>query len=351
MKINIFYILAFLVFLTTACSTRDDDGNSTSGIECLNLGAQELTLTIEDSFTTLPSKVSVFFRVTDIDGQGVPGLNPSNFRIFEQGRNDACFNEISSSESSAEISTNSQIFANNTILVLDLSNSVLSSSLQELKDASISFITNVVPAIPTDSFRMGIYWFDGQDELHELQPPTSSATVLQDAINSITTDISNDPSTDLYGAVIKSTQVAEDLIVNAQVQDSFAAASIVIFTDGTDQAARFTRQEALAAVNNANDNISFFTIGLGDEIDENTLSQIGISGSVFATDSSELETVFNQVSNNVSNQANSFYLFEYCSPKRDGSGVNNLVIQAISNTRTGVIETSFDATGFGSGCQ
>ena len=43
---------------------------------------------------------------------------------------------------------------------------------------------------------------------------------------------------------------------------------IVIFTDGTDQAARFTEQEALTAVNNADENISFFTIGLGDEIDE-----------------------------------------------------------------------------------
>ncbi|MFT5891527.1 MAG: hypothetical protein ACI9Y7_001631 [Dokdonia sp.] len=351
MKINIFYFLAFLLFMTTACSTRDDDGNSTGGIECLNLGVQELNLTIEDAFTTLPSKVSVFFRVTDIDGQGVPGLNPSDFRIFEQGRNDACFNEISSSESSAEISPNSQIFINNTILVLDLSNSVLSSSLQELKDASISFITNVVPAIPTNSFQMGIYWFDGEDELHELQSPTSSATVLQDAINSITTDISNDPSTDLYGAVIKSTQVAEGLIANAEAQDVFGAASIVIFTDGTDQAARFTEQEALTAVNNASENISFFTIGLGDEIDESTLSLIGTAGSVFATDSSELETVFNQVSNNVANQANSFYLFEYCSPKRDGSGMNNLVIQAISNTRTGVVEASFDATGFSSGCQ
>ena len=114
---------------------------------------------------------------------------------------------------------------------------------------------------------------------------------------------------------------------------------------------KWTQQEAQAAVNNASENISFFTIGLGDEIDENTLSQIGTSGSVFATDSSELETVFNQVSNNVANQANSFYLFEYCSPKRDGSGINNLVIQALSNDRTGVVEASFDATGFSSGCQ
>ncbi len=349
MKSNFLFTVLVLALVCFSCSSRDDDGAS-NAIECLNLGEQQLELTIQESFTTPPSKVSVFFKVNDIQGNGVPNLNASNFKIFEQGRNDDCFNEISSLESSADISSNSQIFVNNTLLILDLSNSVLSTNLQELKDASISFINNVVPAIPSQAFQMGIYWFDGEDILHLLQEPTSDATVLQDAINSITPDISNDPSTDLYGAVIKGTQVAEDLIATFGLLDIFAAASIVLFTDGTDQAARFTEQEALNSVNNASENITFFTIGLGEEIDPIVLSSIGTSGSAFAVDSTELEAVFNQVSDNVASQANSFYLFEYCSPKRDGSGLNNLLIQAISQDRSGLIETAFDATGFTSGC-
>jgi len=39
---------------------------------------------------------------------------------------------------------------------------------------------------------------------------TSSKDELKTAIDGITTDISNDPSTDLYGAVIKSTDKASD---------------------------------------------------------------------------------------------------------------------------------------------
>ena len=94
-----------------------------------------------------------------------------------------------------------------------------------------------------------------------------------------------------------------------------------------------------------------FTIGLGSEIDSVVLSDIGVTGSVVASDTNQLEQVFNEVSNNVAGQANSFYLFEYCSPKRDGSGVSKLVIQAFDQDRQGAIETSFDASGFTSGCQ
>lgn len=354
LKINLmktFVIFAIIFsFICISCSSRDDDGGSISGIECLNLGTQELDVTIQESFTTLPSKVSVFFKVNDTDGNAVPNLTPSNFTIFEQGRNDDCFNEISSSEASGVISPNAQIFSNNTLLILDLSNSVLSTSLDELKQASSSFIANVMPAIPSESFKMGIYWFNGEDILHELQPLTTSATTLQEAIDDIDSSISNDPSTDLYGAVIKSTEIAQEVLDSLEDQDLFAAASIILFTDGTDQAARYTENEALNAVNQADENISFFSIGLGSEIDEEILTDIGQTGSAFASSVQELETVFNNVANGVAGQANSFYLFEYCSPKRDGSGSSNLVIQVIDEERDGVVQTTFDATGFTGGC-
>ena len=151
----------------------------------------------------------------------VPGLTAGNFRIFEQGRNDDCFNQISNAESSADISSNAQIFRNTNFLVLDLSNSVLSSSLQELRQASVSFINNVMPSVPSEAVKMGIYWFDGQDELHLLQPPTNQTQLLVDAVNGITTDISDDPSTDLYGAVIKATTLANEAIESFEAQDIF----------------------------------------------------------------------------------------------------------------------------------
>ena len=349
MNVRLIVLLWISVFLFS-CSSRDDDASGDLAIECLNLGAQDLSLSIQESFTTLPSKVSVFFKVNDNQGGPVAGLNTSNFRILEKGQNDDCFNEISSFESSASISSDAQIFVTTTFLVLDLSNSVLATTLPEVKTAANSFIDSVMPAVPQESFQMGIYWFNGEDVLHELQSPISNAALLQDAINGITTEISNDPSTDLYGAVIKASQLAETTIVSFQAQDIFATSAVVLFTDGTDQAARFTEEEAISSITNADENISFFTIGLGAEIDEAILTTIGSEGNAFAEDSDQLITVFNEISNSVAGQANSFYFFEYCSPKRDGSGINELIIQAIVDEQSGIASTMFDANGFTGGC-
>ncbi len=359
-----FFIALFGLSILISCGNADDDisfdlnqgelGLGEIPDDCLNFDDNQLILSIQDQFTSLPSQVSILFRVSDTQDNPIPNLTANQFRIFEQGRNDDCFNAISSSESFARISPNTQVFNNNTLLVLDLSNSVLQSSLEELKTASTSFVRNVIPTEETDSFRMAIYWFDGEDELHLLNPLTSSVDELTTAIASIDEDISNDPSTDLYGAVIKSTAIAEDLL-DATESNIISAASIVLFTDGTDQASRFTEESALNAVNNADRNISFFTIGLGSEIDTQILEEIGRTASVVANDVEELETTFNQISARVSNQANSFYLFEYCTPKRDGSGENNLVIQVSNPVPQGVlqgaVQTSFNADGFTGGCE
>nr|WP_299382143.1 VWA domain-containing protein [Allomuricauda sp.] len=362
MKILSKYISIFVISLVLfSCGNADDDvsfdlnlgelGEGKEPDDCLGFDDNELLLSIQDQFTTPPSKISILFRVSDVAGNPISGLTASQFTIYEQGRNDDCFNTISSSESLARISPNSQVFNNNTLLILDLSNSVLENSLDELKSASTSFINNVMPSPETESFKMAIYWFDGEDELHLLNDLTSSSSELVSAIEGITSDISSDPSTDLYGAVIKSTEKAEELIRANNQNNIIGAASVVLFTDGTDQASRYTEETALKAVTDADRNISFLTIGLGAEIDSEVLEGIGRTASVFAGNKEELETTFNQISQRVSEQANSFYLFEYCTPKRDGSGENNLVIQLTHSGLQGAVQTQFNATGFTGGCE
>ncbi len=356
------FILLFTVSLAVSCGNADDDvtfnlntgdtlGKGIPVDDCLGFPESDLVLSIQEQYTTLPGKISILFKVSDNDGNPVSGLNADQFTIYEQGRNDDCFNTISTSESFARISPNSQIFATNTLLVLDLSNSVLSSSLDELKTASSSFVDNVMPSTAVESIKMAIYWFDGENELHLLNDLSSSRTELKAAIEGITTDISNDPSTDLYGAVIKSTDIASDLLKASTQGDKIGAASIVIFTDGTDQASRFTKEAAQKKVDEADPNIAFFSIGLGSEIDTQVLTDLGKTFSVFAGNKEELEDTFNDISQRVSEQANSFYLFEYCSPKRDGSGENNLAIQLTDGSRQGAVQTKFDATGFEAGCE
>ncbi|MEE9365038.1 MAG: VWA domain-containing protein [Cellulophaga sp.] len=354
--------LICIISLAFSCGNADDDVNfdltNLTGLgkgkpvdDCLGFGENQLILSIQEQYTTLPGKVSILFKVSDTEGNPVSNLTANKFTIYEQGRNDDCFNTISTSESFARISPNSQIFNNSTLLVLDLSNSVLSSSLNELKTASTSFVTNVMPEITDESFRMAIYWFDGENELHQLNELTASKQELILAIDGITDSISNDPSTDLYGAVIKSTTIAENIMKENNNEKRIGAVSVVVFTDGTDQASRYTKQDALKKVKEANSNISFFSIGLGSEIDTQILGEIGKTASVFAGNKEELENTFKDISDKVSAHANSFYLFEYCSPKRDGSGDNNLAIQVKDGSRHGAVQTKFSANGFTGGCE
>ncbi|MDO6517882.1 vWA domain-containing protein [Zobellia uliginosa] len=350
----------FSIILFASCGNADDDVNyalnTGDGLgkgqpvdKCLDLGDNELVLSIQDQYTTAPGKVSIFFKVSNSEGSPVSGLTADQFTIYEQGRNDDCFNTISPSESQARISPNEQIFSSNTLLILDLSNSVLSESVDELKAASISFIDAVMPATSQESYKMAIYWFDGEDILHELTPLTSEKSDLTAAIETINKDISSDVSTDLYGAVIKATDKASDLLKDSTKGDKIGAASVVIFTDGTDQASRYAKDAAQKKVDTADPNISFFTIGLGSEIDTQVLSDLGKNSSEFAANKDELEDTFNRISEIVSERANSFYLFEYCSPKRGGD--NNLAIQVKNGSLQGAVQTKFSAEGFTGGCE
>src|SRR5690606_11248986 len=132
MKIDIkIFALFCAIALFMSCGNADDDvnfdlngkgslGKGKPVDKCLNLGENDLVLSIQEQYTTFPGKVSILFKGSDKQGSPVPELTASQFTIYEQGRNAACFNTISTSESNARISPNSQIFKNNTILVLDL---------------------------------------------------------------------------------------------------------------------------------------------------------------------------------------------------------------------------------------
>lgn len=335
---------AMMIFLLAACVKKNDPKPSTP----TPIVDDNLVMTIQDEFTTLPAKVSVFFKVTTKAGLPVADLTDDDFSIYEKGRNDSVEKLISKSEAAQQISSKAQVFSYNTLLVLDLSGSVVNLKLNELKTAAQAFIDQVMPSNGDTSTAMTIYWFDGEDVLHQLAPRTTNRFELKAAIEGITSDISNDNSTDLYGAVIKSVEQADEILSN--VTTVLSAASIVIFTDGSDQAARYLKQDAINAVSNASNKISFYTIGLGDEIDEDVLSDIGKNASAFATNTTELTSVFTGTAQSISSEANSFYLFEYCSPKRSGSGESQLRINITRGSQVGNLTTNFDATGFSGGC-
>ena len=333
-----------------ACS-NDDDGLGDGGDGTPVVEKDFFNIVVQNQYTTPPSKVSIFYRVEDINGDPVPDLDQNNFTIFEKGRNDEEFKPISVDEADRVISDNENVFRYNVMLLLDLSASVTNNHLTEVKASASQFVHSTLGSELNTSTRIGIFWFDGADNLHVLHDFTNKVNELDEAIDDITADMSFDNSTDLYGAVIKGTQltnarIQQDLLVNFQ-----AAGAMLIFTDGSDQAARYTKEEAYQTVDSLDDKINFYTIGLGNEIDEDVLESLGKKETVLAANAEELDEKFEQISELIYKEINSFYLFEYCTPKRDGSGINELRIKLDIEEREGSKDTEFDATGFRSGCE
>lgn len=332
MNTRLFVLLSFVLFAVSCNNDNEPDVILVDGLNFI----------IQNQFVSEPAKVSVFFKVETKDGDPVAGMTDQDFTIFENN------NRISVDEAARQISPRAQLFAYSTLLILDLSASVTNTNLPRLKEASKQFINAIMPDNNDGAVEIGISWFDGEDKLHELLDFTSDKTQLVAAIEAITPDISSDNSTDLYGAVQKGVDRIEDQFRTYQNDDLAYAASVVIFTDGTDQAARYTFDNALDAVNSAEDRITFYSIGLGNEIDASVLEAVGKNGFEFAENTNQLIETFDKIARKVSDDANSYYLFEYCSPKRNGQ--HDVKIEGVWQNLKGSLTQGFNATGFRGGC-
>jgi uncharacterized protein YegL len=332
------YLIAMALVATAL--TGCDDGPTEPRTTTEDKG---LALRLESREVRNPANVSVLFQVTTSAGKPVPGLTVEDFTIFENNE------PISSFEAARAILPKPGKFVSRAVLVLDLSGSVLNaSSLPALKDAAKSFVTATLAATASSTAEVGVWWFDGAADLHQLNGFTNNRATLLAAIDKIAPGISKDVSTNLNGAVIEAVEMAADKSDEDDRKNLISSNAVVIFTDGTDRAARRTDQDAVATVTRNKDEVSVYTIGLGSEIRESSLKAIGIDGFVSARDVSELTSAFTAVGADIRDEANSYYLLEYCSPKR--AGTNTVKIQASQATLSGSLSTTFSASGFSGGC-
>ncbi len=342
----LFLIMLSLCLCVTGCSDDDDDDDDD---ECACVQPPEmeengLALLFERQQVRRPANVGVLFKVETAAGEPVSNLDASDFRIYEDG------SLISRFESQQDILPKPGAFTYHVLLLLDLSGSVLGSeNLENLKTAASRFVRALMPSPTSNEFgtiQMAIRWFDGASELHPLVSFTAEEEELLAGVDSIREDMSSDPSTNLYGAVIQGVR-AMDAIVDDD-RDSVSVGAVVLFTDGKDQAARRTREEAVQTVTEASEEVSVYTIGLGGEIDLNVLDELGQDGFIFANDIEELVSLFESVADTITSEVNSHYLLEYCSPKRRGD--HDLTIEADTGVSSGALTTCFCASGFEGGC-
>lgn len=301
--------------------------------------AHELTVTRINSDEKKPNNVWVFFTVEDGE-EPVAGLEAGDFDIYEDGK------LVSQYESNQVIQNPEVAAVMYTMLLLDMSGSVTESGESDtIVDAAEIFSSKVGA-----TQKVGVYAFDGSEDITPVVQFTEAKGSIDGGLEGLRTYKAKDPSTNLNGAVMQGLQQLDKDLGKDKRPLKFG--TLVVFTDGTDRASRVTQEDMLEEMGKEEyANFQIFVIGVGGEIEEDALSEIGRDGTELATDDEKVRESFERVAERIDKQAKRFYLLSYCTPARSGEHT----VQ-ISATRTndkgkkdgsGSLEYAFSADKFG----
>jgi len=287
-----------------------------------------------------PSNVAVYFRVETVAGEPVPGLTAEQFSIYED-------EELVSVFESKQTILNPEVAASHyTLLLVDMSGSVSESEDAGLVGEASQVFTTKVEA----NNKVAVYAFDGSEKIHKIRGFTGSSGSAESGVGSVSGFQAKDPSTNLNGAVVQA--LAELDAGLEEAENPLRFGTLVVFSDGTDRAARVSKEDMLSAV--AETPYEVFAIGLGEEISEDDLEAIGKSGFALAADRTAVVEAFDTIAQRIEGMTKSYYLLSYCSPAR--AGVHEVTIEANRKSEDGKkdekgeMTTGFDAEGFDKGC-
>ncbi|MBL9002944.1 MAG: VWA domain-containing protein [Myxococcales bacterium] len=296
-----------------------------------------LKLTLYQAAVMKPSQIAMYFNVLDSAGNPVPNLTADRFEIYEDG------GRISTFESKQTI-LNPEIAAiHYTLLLVDLSGSITQSgAIEQLRPAVQTFADRV-----GQLQKVAIYGFDGSTQLYPLLNFTKGGDAVRSVSERLSSFKGRDPSTNLNGAVVEGLKVLEKAVAHEPTPLKFG--SLVVFTDGSDRAQRVLRADLDKALDAAHDDrTSLYVIGIGKEINNGELRNIGRTHAFLSQDPAELAKAFDDIAQRVEAYTKSFYLLSYCSPAR--AQEHDLKVVTKLGASSGSLSYHFNAQGFGPNC-
>ncbi len=295
-----------------------------------------LSVTRVNSAQRKPNNVWVFFTVEKGRRDPVGGLTADDFAIYEDG------SLVSKFESKQTIQNPEEAAVMYTLLLVDMSGSVTESGQADaLVDAAKSF-TDQVGKLQ----KVGIYAFDGEEKLHPVVPFTEAQGSVQGGLEGLRKYKAKDPSTNLHGAVVEALRELKSSLDKEKKPLKFG--TLVVFTDGTDRAARVSHEDMRKEVNDEKyENYEMLAIGVGAEIEKAHLEDIGKDGTELASDQAKVKEAFNKMAAKIEAHTKRFYLLSYCTPSRKGEHQVRIEASTKDPQASGSLEYKFVADGFG----
>ncbi|MBW2277356.1 MAG: SUMF1/EgtB/PvdO family nonheme iron enzyme, partial [Deltaproteobacteria bacterium] len=192
-----------------------------------------------------------------------------------------------------------------TMLLLDMSDSIVTSGNLGSMIAATRTLVNTLIA---QGHKVAIYQFAGPAYFGEVQGFTADEDLLDAALD-VMAESEGLGTTDLYGSIVSALNILDGTLPI----DVLGTTTLVLFTDGTDEAMSSSPAEAQSSVDNTQSNV--FTVGLGGDVNKEELKAFGKDGFQWAEDSDKLTDAFAEVTKTIQDIANSYYLIGVCSPR------------------------------------
>jgi hypothetical protein len=303
-----------------------------------------------------PGNVMTFFRLQDCEGRAVPGLRSSDFHLKDDGQ---LMPMTTVRGSLGNPGVGIRLF---TLLLVDYSVILASQeSRGKVLAAAGQLVTQLVNGGGHPQ-EVAIYFFDGTTTPGMLHDFTSDAVALTGALDSLMEEhcqsnadctafqpycVLNrctDTSTNLHGAIIQGLWVLDEK--TASVDPTMVRSGhLVIVTDGTDQThLPDFYEKAQDAVDGSVHNV--YAIGLGPDVDPAEIAALGKRGSALPQDLDSVDDAFASIQQSVQSDANSNYIFGFCSPRK---GASQHTAEVFVPGSSGSHVFTYDSTEFGSG--
>lgn len=292
--------------------------------------------------TQKPGNVALYVSVSK-RGNGVIGLQKEDFKVYENGV------ALDSEQIKLTLlSTNPSTSRHATVLV-DMSKALKREEKKSIADALRPFIARLRQREP-----VSLYAFDGAEKAHLVQEyPVQETRAEPDekdtSMERLVGFARKDSSTSLYSAVIDGAeQLSASLAAEGRPVEN---GTLIVVALNPDSAGRVEESKLRDFVDQSPHHIFLMTVGTAASSAD--LAFIGKTGGTRAGSPMTMGAPLNDVANAVDDELFRNYLVAYCSPSRAGKRDLKLEVttkDAKGNASVGSYSTTFDAEGFGPGC-
>lgn len=287
-----------------------------------------------------PANVAMLVRVKN-GKKPLDDLTASNFKVYENNQ------PLDPTTTGETLLDPSVAAVHHALLLVDMSGPAAEAAV---RSTIAHGVAGFVDRVRRDQ-AVTVYAFDGSPRIYLINdyPQQESGGASLEDIPKLESFRPHDTSRNLNGAIVSGLRELDARLM--QAKKPVRLGTLVVFTRGPDLAGRVSAATLSQALDKTHDEL--FAVGVGSDKNDFSLETIGRDGIERAPAIDAVGVALERAANTVSAAEHADYLLAYCSPARSGKRwlrVEVTIIGKKGDKTTGSVETQFNSTGFGPGC-